>query len=74
MPQGDKRKYSDKQVREADNIAEGYRKRGKSEGWSKKVAWATVNKVKQVVLWFRQAPNLFRTGQFAPWQPASFIT
>lgn len=46
MPQGDKSKYSDKQVREADHIAEGYKKRGKSEGWSKKVAWATVNKVK----------------------------
>ena len=64
MPQGDKRKYSDKQVREADHIAEGYRKRGKSEGWSKKVAWATVNKVRQVSL--RQAPNMSRAGQCAP--------
>ncbi len=45
MPQGDKRKYSDKQVREAEHIAEGYRKRGKDEKWSKQVAWATVNKV-----------------------------
>ena len=45
MPQGDKSKYSDKQVREAEHIAEGYQKRGKDEGWSKKVAWATVNKV-----------------------------
>ena len=57
MPQGDKRKYSDKQIREADHIAEGYRKRGKSEGWSKKVAWATVNKVRQVSLSLRQTSN-----------------
>lgn len=46
MPQGDKSKYSDKQIREAEHIAEGYQKRGKDEAWSKKVAWATVNKVK----------------------------
>jgi len=46
MPQGDKSKYSDKQVREAEHIPEGYKKRGKDEGWSKKVAWATVNKVR----------------------------
>ena len=46
MPQGDKSKYSDKQIREAEHIAEGYQKRGKDEGWSKKVAWATVNKVR----------------------------
>ena len=45
MPQGDKSIYSDKQVREAEHIAEGYKKRGNSEGWSKKVAWATVNKL-----------------------------
>ena len=49
MPQGDKSKYSDKQMREAEHIAEGYRKRGKDEGWSKKVAWATVNKVRFVL-------------------------
>lgn len=53
MPQGDKRKYSDKQIREADHIAKGYRKRGKSEGWSTKVAWATVNKVSQEPLSLR---------------------
>lgn len=50
MPQGDKSKYSDKQIREAEHIAEGYRKQGKGEGFSKKVAWATVNKVQQVLL------------------------
>ncbi|KAL3145614.1 hypothetical protein ABBQ32_003160 [Trebouxia sp. C0010 RCD-2024] len=45
MPQGDKSKYSDKQIREAEHIAEGYRKQGKSESFSKGVAWATVNKM-----------------------------
>lgn len=50
MPQGDKSKYSDKQIREAEHIAEGYRKQGKSESFSKGVAWATVNKVQPVLL------------------------
>lgn len=45
MPQGDKSKYSDKQVREAEHIADGYRKKGWNEGKAKGVAWATVNKV-----------------------------
>lgn len=53
MPRGDKSKYSDKQIREAEHIAEGYQKRGKDEGWSKKVAWATVNKVKAAPAWAR---------------------
>ena len=31
MPRGDKSKYTDKQERKADHIAEGYEKRGVSE-------------------------------------------
>ena len=58
MPQGDKSKYSDKQIREAEHIAEGYRKRGKSESFSKGVAWATVNKVHQVLLSHSQAQHV----------------
>ena len=45
MPQGDKTKYSDKQVKEAEHIAKGYQHRGKDEKTSKAIAWATVNKV-----------------------------
>jgi plasmid stabilization system protein ParE len=44
MPQGDKSKYTDKQVRKADHIAEGYEKRGVSEKEAERRAWATVNK------------------------------
>src|SRR5215831_2120384 len=44
MPQGDKSKYTDKQERKAEHIAEGYEKRGVSEKESKRRAWATVNK------------------------------
>src|SRR6201996_4602793 len=43
MPQGDKSKYTDKQERQADHIAEGYEKRGVSEKESERRAWATVN-------------------------------
>lgn len=44
MPQGDKRKYTDKQKRQAEHIAEGYEKRGIKAGTAKARAWATVNK------------------------------
>jgi len=43
MPRGEKTKYTDKQKREAEHIAEGYEKRGVSSGEAKRRAWATVN-------------------------------
>jgi plasmid stabilization system protein ParE len=44
MPRGDKSKYTDKQQRQADHIAEGYEERGVSETEAERRAWATVNK------------------------------
>jgi plasmid stabilization system protein ParE len=44
MPRGDKSKYTDKQERKADHIAEGYEHRGVPEGEAERRAWATVNK------------------------------
>lgn len=44
MPRGDKSKYTDKQERKADHIAEGYETRGVSEKEAERRAWATVNK------------------------------
>jgi len=44
MPQGDKSKYTDKQKRKAEHIAEGYEKRGVPEKEAEGRAWATVNK------------------------------
>ncbi len=44
MPRGDKSKYTGKQERKADHIAEGYEKRGVSEKEAEHRAWATVNK------------------------------
>ena len=44
MPRGDKSKYTDKQERKADHIAEGYEKRGVPEDEAERRAWATVNK------------------------------
>ena len=44
MPRGDKSKYTDKQKRKAEHIAEGYEKRGVPEGEAEGRAWATVNK------------------------------
>jgi plasmid stabilization system protein ParE len=44
MPRGDKSKYTDKQERKADHIAEGYEQRGVSEKEAERRAWATVNK------------------------------
>lgn len=44
MPRGDKSKYTDKQKRQAEHIAEGYEDRGVSDKEAKRRAWATVNK------------------------------
>jgi plasmid stabilization system protein ParE len=44
MPRGDKSKYTAKQERKADHIAEGYEERGVSHKEAEKRAWATVNK------------------------------
>src|SRR5512138_2465749 len=44
MPRGDKSKYTDKQERKADHIAEGYERRGVSTKEAERRAWATVNK------------------------------
>src|SRR5580698_2437083 len=44
MPVGDKSKYTDKQERKADHIAESYEKRGVPEKEAESRAWATVNK------------------------------
>jgi plasmid stabilization system protein ParE len=44
MPRGDKSKYTDKQERKADHIAESYEKRGVPEAEAERRAWATVNK------------------------------
>jgi plasmid stabilization system protein ParE len=44
MPRGDKSKYTDKQARKADHIAQGYEQRGVAEPDAERRAWATVNK------------------------------
>jgi plasmid stabilization system protein ParE len=44
MPRGDKSKYTDKQEREAEHIAEGYEKKGVSDKEAERRAWASVNK------------------------------
>ena len=44
MPRGDKSKYTDKQERKADHIAESYQSRGVPEQEAERRAWATVNK------------------------------
>jgi plasmid stabilization system protein ParE len=44
MPRGDKSKYTGKQKRKAEHIAESYEDRGVSEKEAKRRAWATVNK------------------------------
>lgn len=43
MPQGNKRKYTDKQKRQAEHIEEGYKEKGVSEKTAAARAWATVN-------------------------------
>ena len=44
MARGAKSKYTDKQERKADHIAESYEERGVSEKEAERRAWATVNK------------------------------
>ena len=44
MPQGDKSKYTDKQKRKAEHIAESYESRGVPDDQAEARAWATVNK------------------------------
>ena len=44
MPREEKSKYTDKQERKADHIAEGYEKKGVSKKAAESRAWATVNK------------------------------
>ncbi|GEP02936.1 plasmid stabilization protein [Methylobacterium oxalidis] len=44
MPRGDKSKYTDKQIRKAEHIAESYVDRGVPESEAESRAWATVNK------------------------------
>ncbi len=44
MPQGDKSKYTTKQKRQAEHIAEGYGDSGVSQKEAKSRAWATLNK------------------------------
>jgi hypothetical protein len=44
MPRGDKSKYTEKQDRKADHIAESYEQRGIPEKEAERRAWATVNK------------------------------
>ena len=44
MPRRDKSKYTKKQDRKADHIAEGYKRRGVKAKEAERRAWATVNK------------------------------
>ena len=44
MPQGDKSKYTSKQKRKAEHIADSYEDHGVSKKEAKSRAWATVNK------------------------------
>jgi hypothetical protein len=44
MPRGDKSKYTGKQERKAEHIAESYEEKGVSDQEAKRRAWATVNK------------------------------
>ncbi|WP_232628295.1 plasmid stabilization protein [Methylobacterium sp. Leaf118] len=44
MPQGDTSKYTTKQIRKAEHIAESYESRGVPEKEAESRAWATVNK------------------------------
>ncbi len=45
MARGSKAKYTQKQIDQANDIAEGYRRRGVSEKVAKARGWATVNKI-----------------------------
>jgi hypothetical protein len=45
MQRGSKSSYSGKQKRQAEHIAQGYKKRGTKSKEAKRRAWATVNKM-----------------------------
>ncbi len=45
MARGDKSKYTPKQKRQAEHIAEGYEDRGVNEKEAERRAWATVNAI-----------------------------
>lgn len=45
MPQGDKRKYTDKQKRKAAHIEQSFEQRGVSKKEAQRRAWATVNAI-----------------------------
>ncbi len=45
MARGSKAKYTEKQKRQAEDIAEGYEHRGMPQRRAKAIGWATVNKV-----------------------------
>jgi hypothetical protein len=45
MPRGEKSKYSQKQLRQAHHIEEGYESRGLPEDEAERRAWSTVNKM-----------------------------
>ena len=45
MPQGDKSKYTDKQIRQAHHIEDSYEQRGLPAEEAVKRAWATVNAI-----------------------------
>lgn len=44
-PRGDKSRYTEKQKRRAEHVAESYRQRGVSPKEAKRRAWATENKI-----------------------------
>ena len=44
MPRGDKSAYTEKQIRKAEQIEEGYKKKGVPTEKAESRAWATVNK------------------------------
>ena len=44
MPRGDKSSYTAKQMRQAEHIEEGYKRRGVHRKEAERRAWATVNK------------------------------
>jgi len=44
MPRGDKSAYTNKQIRKAEHIEEGYEKSGVKKKEAERRAWATVNK------------------------------
>ncbi len=44
MPKGSKSKYTEKQKRQAEHIAESYESRGTGDAEAERRAWATVNK------------------------------